>query len=159
MGSFTPWEDIPPDTDCLFYEGLHGAVITDTVNTCQHADVLIGVAPTTNLEWIQKIHRDTRTRGYSSRPCRNHPAPHDYVHYIVPQFFPHRHQLPARPDGGHLQPLRGRDIPTADESKVIIRFRNPRGRLPYLLSMIHGASCPAPTPSWCPAASSTWRCS
>ena len=29
-GTFTPWEEIPPDTDMLFYEGLHGAIVTET---------------------------------------------------------------------------------------------------------------------------------
>jgi phosphoribulokinase len=26
VGSFTDWEELPVGTDCLFYEGLHGAV-------------------------------------------------------------------------------------------------------------------------------------
>ena len=30
-GTFTPWESLPDDTDVLFYEGLHGAVVTDAV--------------------------------------------------------------------------------------------------------------------------------
>ena len=140
VGSFTPWEDIPPDTDCLFYEGLHGAVITDTVNTCQHADVLIGVAPTTNLEWIQKIHRDTRTRGYSLEAVQETilRRMHDYVHYIVPQFSRTDINFQRVPMVDTSNPFGARDIPTADESKVIIRFRNPRGvDFPYLLSMIH----------------------
>lgn len=140
VGSFTPWEDIPPDTDCLFYEGLHGAVITDTVNTCQHADVLIGVAPTTNLEWIQKIHRDTRTRGYSLEAVQETilRRMHDYVHYIVPQFSRTDINFQRVPMVDTSNPFVARDIPTADESKVIIRFRNPRGvDFPYLLSMIH----------------------
>jgi phosphoribulokinase len=35
-------------------------------------------------------------------------------------------------------PLIARDIPSADESFVVIRFRNPKGvDFPYLLSMIH----------------------
>ena len=140
VGSFTPWEDIPPDTDCLFYEGLHGAVITDTVNTCQHADVLIGVAPTTNLEWIQKIHRDTRTRGYSLEAVQETilRRMHDYVHYIIPQFSRTDINFQRVPMVDTSNPFVARDIPTADESKVIIRFRNPRGvDFPYLLSMIH----------------------
>ena len=36
-GTFTPWEDIPLDTDMLFYEGLHGAIVTERVNVAQHA--------------------------------------------------------------------------------------------------------------------------
>jgi phosphoribulokinase len=64
-GTFTPWEDIPSDTDMLFYEGLHGAIVTERVNVAQHADLLIGVVPVINLEWVQKLHRDKMVRGYS----------------------------------------------------------------------------------------------
>jgi phosphoribulokinase len=63
-GTFTPWQDIAPDTDLLFYEGLHGGVVTDKVNVARHADLLIGVVPVVNLEWIQKLHRDRAARGY-----------------------------------------------------------------------------------------------
>ncbi|MGH8677409.1 MAG: phosphoribulokinase, partial [Burkholderiales bacterium] len=64
-GTFTPWQALPEGTDLLFYEGLHGAVVTNTVNVAQHVDLLIGVTPIVNLEWIQKIHRDIQIRGYS----------------------------------------------------------------------------------------------
>ena len=87
-GTFTPWEEIPPDTDILFYEGLHGAIVTETVNVAQHADLLIGVVPVINLEWIQKLHRDKIARGYTQEAVvdtilRRMP---DYVNYICPQF-------------------------------------------------------------------------
>ena len=65
-GTFTAWEDIPSDTDLLFYEGLHGAVVTDEVDIARHVDLLIGVTPVINLEWIQKLHRDKATREYSA---------------------------------------------------------------------------------------------
>src|SRR5258707_14908445 len=65
-GTFTEWEPFPEGTELLFYEGLHGAVITGDVNVAQHADLKIGVVPVINLEWIQKIHRDASARGYSS---------------------------------------------------------------------------------------------
>ncbi len=87
-GTFTPWEDLPKDTELLFYEGLHGAVVTETVNTARCADLKIGVVPVINLEWIQKIHRDKEQRGYSEGAIvdtilRRMP---DYVHFICPQF-------------------------------------------------------------------------
>ena len=140
MGSFTPWEELPPDTDCLFYEGLHGAVTTDKVNTGRHADLLIGVVPITNLEWIQKIHRDTKTRGYSLEAVQETilRRMHDYVHYIVPQFTHTHINFQRVPMVDTSNPFIARDIPTADESMVIIRFRDPRGvDFPYLLRMIH----------------------
>ena len=87
-GTFTPWEDLPENTDLLFYEGLHGAVVTDKVNVAQHVDLLIGVVPVTNLEWIQKLHRDKAMRGYSTEAVTDTilRRMHDYVHYICPQF-------------------------------------------------------------------------
>ena len=62
-GTFTPWEDVPAATDLLFYEGLHGAVVSDRLNVGALADLLIGVVPIINLEWIQKLHRDQNLRG------------------------------------------------------------------------------------------------
>ncbi len=111
-GTFTAWEDVPADTDLLFYEGLHGAVITPEVNVARHPDLLIGVVPVINLEWIQKLWRDKSKRGYSTEAVtdtilRRMP---DYVHYIMPAVRAHARQLPARALRGHQQPLhRARD--------------------------------------------------
>ncbi|ORP15743.1 phosphoribulokinase, partial [Vibrio cholerae] len=52
-GTFTPWQDLPGETDLLFYEGLHGGVVTGEHNVARHVDFLIGVVPIVNLEWIQ----------------------------------------------------------------------------------------------------------
>ena len=104
------------------------------------ADLLIGVVPITNLEWIQKIHRDTRTRGYSLEAVQETilRRMHDYVHYIVPQFSHTHINFQRVPMVDTSNPFIARDIPTADESMVIIRFRDPRGvDFPYLLRMIH----------------------
>jgi len=65
VGTFTEWSDITPDSDLLIYEGLHGGIVTDAVNISQHVDLLIGVTPTINLEWIQKLYRDQKDRGHS----------------------------------------------------------------------------------------------
>jgi phosphoribulokinase len=139
-GTFTPWEEIRPGTDLLFYEGLHGAVITDKVNVARHADLLVGVVPTINLEWIQKLHRDKATRGYSTEAVvdtilRRMP---DYVNYIVPQFSQTHINFQRVPTVDTSNPFIARDIPTADESFLVIRFANPKGiDLPYLLTMLH----------------------
>lgn len=141
-GTFTPWEDLPPGSDLLFYEGLHGAVVTDTVDVARHADLLIGVVPIINLEWIQKLHRDKATRGYSTEAVvdtilRRMP---DYVNYITPQFARTHVNFQRVPTVDTSNPFVARDIPTADESFVVIRFANPRGiDFPYLLSMIAGS--------------------
>ena len=65
-GEFTPWETISAGTDLLFYEGLHGGIVTEDADVAKHVDLLIGVVPIVNLEWIQKIHRDCEQRGYSA---------------------------------------------------------------------------------------------
>ncbi len=139
-GTFTPWEDVPPDTDLLFYEGLHGAVITPEVNVARHPDLLIGVVPVINLEWIQKLYRDKHVRGYSAEAVtdtilRRMP---DYVHYICPQFAHTHVNFQRVPMVDTSNPFIARDIPSASESLVVIRFANPKGiDFPYLLSMIH----------------------
>ena len=138
-GTFTPWEPLPP-SELLFYEGLHGGVKTEGVDIARHVDLLIGVVPVVNLEWIQKIHRDKSTRGYSTEAVtdvilRRMP---EYVHYICPQFTRTHINFQRVPVVDTSDPFIARTIPTADESLVVIRFSNPRGfDFPYLLSMIH----------------------
>jgi phosphoribulokinase len=139
-GTFTPWEDVPPGTDLLFYEGLHGAVVTDRTDVARYPDLLVGVVPIVNLEWIQKIHRDRAARGYSTEAVvdtilRRMP---DYVNHICPQFSRTHVNFQRVPTVDTSNPFVAREIPTADESFVVIRFRDPRGiDFPYLLSMLH----------------------
>jgi phosphoribulokinase len=141
-GTFTPWEPLPEGTDMLFYEGLHGAVVTPEHNVAQYPDLLVGVVPVINLEWIQKLYRDKHMRGYSSDAVtdtilRRMP---DYVNHITPQ-FQHTHVNFQRvPIVDTSNPFVARDVPTADESMVVIRFAQPKGiDFPYLLSMISGS--------------------
>jgi len=139
-GTFTPWEDLPGNTDCLFYEGLHGGVKTETVDVARYTDLLVGVVPTVNLEWIQKIHRDTSTRGYSVEAVTQTilRRMHDYVHFITPQFSRTHINFQRVPVVDTSNPFIARDIPTLDESFVVIRYRDPHGvDFPYLLTMIH----------------------
>ena len=140
QGTFTPWEEIPANTDLLYYEGLHGAVASGNVDVARHADLRIGVVPIINLEWIQKLHRDKAVRGYSQDAIVNtilRRMP-DYVNYIVPQFARTHINFQRVPTVDTSNPFIARWIPTADESFVVIRFANPRGiDFPYLLSMLH----------------------
>ncbi len=142
QGTFTAWETFPEDTDLLFYEGLHGAIVTDHHNIAQYVDLKIGVVPVINLEWIQKIHRDKATRGYTTEAVadtilRRMP---DYVNYICPQFAETDVNFQRVPTVDTSNPFVARWIPTPDESMLVIRFKSPRGiDFPYLLSMIHGS--------------------
>jgi phosphoribulokinase len=139
-GTFTAWADLPTPSDLLFYEGLHGAVVHERVNVAQYADLKIGVVPVINLEWIQKIHRDRSTRGYSTEAVtdtilRRMP---EYMQFICPQFTETDINFQRVPTVDTSNPFVARWIPTPDESMVVIRFRNPRGiDFAYLTSMIH----------------------
>ncbi len=138
-GTFTPWEDLP-ESDMLFYEGLHGAVVTEDVNVAQYPDLLIGVVPVINLEWIQKLTRDKSARGYSTEAVTDTilRRMHDYVHYITPQFTQTHVNFQRVPTVDTSNPFIARYIPSPDESLLVIRFANPKGiDFPYLLSMLH----------------------
>ena len=139
-GTFTPWEDLPEDTELLFDEGLHGAVATDDVDVAKHPDLLIGVVPVINLEWTQKLHRDRSMRGYTTEAVTDTilRRMHDYVHFICPQFSRTHINFQRVPTVDTSNPFVARYIPTPDESFLVIRFANPRGiDFPYLLSMLH----------------------
>jgi phosphoribulokinase len=139
-GTFSDWEPLPEGTDLLFYEGLHGGVKTETCDLASQVDLLIGVVPIVNLEWIQKMHRDMEERGYSVADVtqtilRRMP---DYVNYILPQFSHTHINFQRVPTVDTSNPLMARDIPNAEESFVVIRFRDPHGiDFPYLLTMVH----------------------
>src|SRR6478609_6479771 len=141
-GSFSAWESFPPDSDLLFYEGLHGCVADPDVDIARYADLKIGVVPVINLEWIQKLHRDRSFRGYSTEAVtdvilRRMP---DYVQTICPQFTWTDINFQRVPTVDTSNPFIARWIPTADESMVVIRFKDPKGiDFSYLISMIQGS--------------------
>lgn len=141
-GEFTEWSEFESGSDLLFYEGLHGAVKTDSIKVADYADLKVGVVPVVNLEWIQKIHRDRDVRGYSTEAVtdvilRRMDA---YVKCIMPQFSQTDINFQRVPVVDTSNPFIARSIPTLDESLVVIRFTTPRGiDFQYLTSMIEGA--------------------
>jgi phosphoribulokinase len=143
-GEFTPWEQIDEGTDLLFYEGLHGMVVDGDVDVAKYVDLGVGVVPIVNLEWIQKIFRDNAERGYSEEAIvdtilRRMP---DYINHITPQFSRTDINFQRVPTVDTSNPFIARDIPTPDESYVVIRFSDPRKfdiDFPHLLSMIAGS--------------------
>jgi phosphoribulokinase len=141
-GTFTPWNDMRADADLLFYEGLHGGYVGPDADVARHVDLLVGVVPIINLEWIQKLHRDKRTRGYSQEAVvdtilRRMP---DYINHICPQFSRSHVNFQRVPTVDTSNPFIANDIPSPDESMVVIRFANPKGiDFPYLLSMLHNS--------------------
>ncbi len=146
-GTFTPWKRLPADVDLLFYEGLHGGFVGDEVNIAAHMDLLIGVTPVINLEWIQKLKRDTDERGYRPEEVtgtilRRMP---DYVNFIVPQFSRTDVNFQRVPLVDTSNPFALREIPLSEESLVVIHF-NEGSRVhadfEMLLREVPGASQP-----------------
>ncbi len=154
-GTFTPWEDVQPGSDILFYEGLHGGVVTDEVDVAQWVDLLIGVVPSVNLEWIQKIHRDNKERGYTAEAVvdtilRRMP---DYVKHLAPQFSRTDINFQRVPIVDTSNPFIARDIPTPDESFIVIRFTHPKKHdISTYLQMLHGSWMSRPNTMVLPAA-------
>jgi len=152
-GNFTGWKDIEPGSELMFYEGLHGAYVDEKIDVARHVDLLVGVVPIINLEWIQKLHRDKKMRGYTQEAVvdtilRRMP---DYVNHIVPQFGVTHVNFQRVPTVDTSNPFIARDIPSADESMIIIRFANPKGiDFPYLLSMLHDSAMTRPNTIICP---------
>ena len=140
-GTFTPWQAMG-SSDLLFYEGLHGGYVGPDADVAKHVDLLVGVVPIINLEWIQKLHRDQHLRGYSQAAVvetilRRMP---DYVNHLCPQFSRTHVNFQRVPTVDTSNPFIAADIPSADESMVVIRFANPKGiDFPYLLSMLEGS--------------------
>ena len=141
-GTFTDWKPIAAGSDLLFYEGLHGGYKGGDTDVARHVDLLVGVVPIINLEWIQKLHRDQHMRGYSQDAVvetilRRMP---DYVNHICPQFSRTHVNFQRVPTVDTSNPFIAKDVPSADESLVVIRFANPKGiDFPYLISVLHNS--------------------
>jgi phosphoribulokinase len=141
-GTFTDWRPIAAGSDLLFYEGLHGGYKHGETDVARHVDLLVGVVPIINLEWIQKLHRDQHMRGYSQDAVvetilRRMP---DYVNYICPQFSRTHVNFQRVPTVDTSNPFIAKDVPSADESLVVIRFADPKGiDFPYLISVLHNS--------------------
>lgn len=148
-GELTPWKTLPENTDLLFYEGLHGGVVTDKVDVARHVDLLIGVAPIINLEWIQKIYRDKAVRGYTVEDATNMilSRMHDYTHYITPQFSRTDMNFQRVPTVDTANPFAATGIPGNEQSFSVIHIRN-LDKIPvdfgYLLEMLENSFMSAP---------------
>jgi len=148
-GEFTPWKPLTAGSDLLFYEGQHGGIMSHTwtrrqvdsrhfppdidrrigsdgIDVAQHVDLLIGVVPAINLEWIQKIHRDC-DKGHCSQAESVETILRrmdDYIHYIVPQFGLTDINIQRMPLVDTSNPFVARDVPTEHESVLVIHFRD-----------------------------------
>ena len=141
-GTFTPWQPLPEPTDVLFYEGLHGGVVTPQHDVASHVDLLVGVVPIVNLEWIQKLIRDTSERGHSREAVMDSVvrSMEDYINFITPQFSRTHINFQRVPTVDTSNPFAAKVIPSLDESFVVIHFRNLQNiDFPWLLAMLQGS--------------------
>ena len=75
----------------------------------------------------------------------------DYVNCICPQFTETQVKVQRVPTVDTSNPFVSRDIPSPDESILVIRFANPRGiNFPYLLSMLPDSFMSRPNTIVCP---------
>lgn len=165
IGTFTPWKKMAPGSDLLFYDGMHGGAAAHSwtrrqanpahlpqgkerrgkakgVNAAQHVDLLIGIVPAVNLEWIQKIHRDCSRDGCTveTTTATILRRMRDYIHFIVPQFGLTDINFQRMPLVDTSHPFIARDIPAADESIVVVHFRDPhRFNFPDIQKRIPGS--------------------
>ena len=110
------------------------------IDVAQYVDLLIGVVPAINLEWIQRIHLDANSKKICPDDTINTILMRlqDYIHFIVPQFSITDINFQRVPVVDTSNPFIARDVPTESESIVVIRFREPgRYDFPYLLKRIN----------------------
>ncbi|HFE39196.1 MAG TPA: phosphoribulokinase [Gammaproteobacteria bacterium] len=156
IGNFSPWTELPETSDLLFYEGQHGgctqanwskrklseshnpfviqqrAKSKNTIDTgidiAQWVDLLIGIAPSINLEWMQKIHRSCSITGCTAEQATRLilRRMEDYVHYMTPQFSITDINFQRIPIVDTSCPFGLDDIPQEEECMLVIRFREPQ---------------------------------
>jgi phosphoribulokinase len=171
VGEFTAWQPLAAGSDLLFYEGQHGGVVAQTwtrrkvdarhfpaghdrrvnargIDVAQYVDLLIGVVPAINLEWIQKIHRDCGRGQCSPQETVEIILRRldDYIHYIVPQFGLTDINIQRIPLVDTSNPFIARDVPSENESALVVHFRD-RERHDFVdfLKRIPGARMTRPT--------------
>ncbi len=127
-GQFTPWENVPKGTDLMFYEGLHGGLRTAEVDIASEVDLLVGVVPIINIEWIQKIYRDTSERPYT--PADVHTVilerMPDYAKFITPQFdntHINFHRIPLVDTANPFDISTAKPVPKPEDSLVVTTVR------------------------------------
>ncbi|MCB1621284.1 MAG: phosphoribulokinase [Thiothrix sp.] len=141
-GSFTRWQDMDPDNDLLLYRGLHGAMVHEDIDLAQYPDLLIGAAPSVNLEWMRRIDRDRR-RGFSTEEVRQITLDRmwDFACYIAPQYTRTHINFQTVPLVDTSDPFDFDSLPTADECVLVIHFQKTAHQtdFPALVRRIPGA--------------------
>ncbi len=126
VGCFSDWEELEPVYDILFYEGLHGGFEDNNINITKYVDLLIGITPSINLEWVQKIHRDSLVRGYSKDQVKKLIIKRlpDYLDYICPQFSRTDANLKRIPLSDLSDPFKLKEVPSDQNSLYMLNIKN-----------------------------------
>jgi phosphoribulokinase len=109
----------------MFYEGLHGGVRTKNADVASQVDLLVGVVPSVNIEWIQKIYRDTSERPYTPEQVAEIIVDRmpDYVEFITPQFENTHINFHRIPLIDTSNPFSGQAVPPPEDSMVVTTVR------------------------------------
>jgi len=125
-----------------FPAGIDRRVNAKGIDVAQYVDLLIGVVPAINLEWIQKIHRDCAKGRCTPEETVETILRRmdDYIHYIIPQFGVTDINIQRIPLVDTSNPFIARDVPTESECAFVVHFRD-RERYDFadLLRRIPGA--------------------
>ena len=140
-GTFTAWEDAAAETDLLFYEGLHGAVVhrRGRRRAARRPADRRGAGDQPRMD-PEAAPRQARTRGYSTEAVTDTilRRMHDYVHYICPQFSRTHINFQRVPVVDTSNPFIARTIPTRRREPRRDPLRQPEGhRLPLPADMLH----------------------
>ncbi len=106
-GTFTTGSRCRRTATCSSTKGCMAATRTARWMSREKVDLLVGVVPIINLEWIQKLHRDQQhARLQPGGRGRDHPAAHAGLREVhLPAVQPHARQLPARAHRRYQQPV------------------------------------------------------
>ena len=123
-GTFTPGSHFLSIQTCCSTKVCMAQSQPSNTMSKKYVDLKIGMVPIVNLEWIQKLIRDTSERGHSRESVAQSivRSMDDYIHHIVPQFSRTHINFQRVPTVDTSNPFSAKDIPTMDESFVVIRF-------------------------------------
>ena len=96
------------------------------IDISRYPDLLIGVVPSVNLEWLRRMHRDTASRDKTQEEVQQSilDRMHDYVHHITPQFSRTHINFQLIPQVDTSDPLVVDSEILEDEMSLVIHFQD-----------------------------------
>jgi phosphoribulokinase len=95
-------------------KGCTAALSRRSTTSRSHVDLLVGVVPIVNLEWIQKLIRDTSERGHSREAVMDSVvrSMEDYINFLTPQFSRTHINFQRVPTVDTSNPFAAKSIPS-----------------------------------------------